>query len=347
MKNTISTIGLDLAKSVFQVHGIDADEQVVVRRKLTRSRLLGYFAKLPPCLVGMEACATAHYWAREIGALGHEVRLMPPQYVKPYVKTQKNDMADAEAICEAVTRPTMRFVPAKTVEQQSLMVLHGVRDQLIGISTKLVNVIRGHLAEFGVIGAKGRMGVAAILKVLADPTDKRIPVLARRCLKSLAKELVRVKRDILEMDRRVMKVHRASAVSRRLETIPGIGPIIATRVAAEVANPGSFKTGRAFSAWIGLVPKQHSSGGRDRLGHITKNGHPQLRRLLVAGAMSMIIRAKRAGFTRHPWLVRLLERKPTKIAAVALANKLARMVWALMMKGGTFDPARLKPAAAA
>lgn len=193
-------------------------------------------------------------------------------------------MADAEAICEAVTRPTMRFVPAKTVEQQSLMVLHGVRDQLIGISTKLVNVIRGHLAEFGVVGAKGRMGVTAILKVLADPTDKRIPVLARQCLKSLAKELVRVKRDILEMDRRIMKVHRASAVSRRLETIPGIGPIIATRVAAEVANPGSFKTGRAFSAWIGLVPKQHSSGGRDRLGHITKNGHPQLRRLLVAGA---------------------------------------------------------------
>ena len=269
MKKLIATVGLDLAKSVFQVHGIDADEQVVVRRKLSRSRLLGYFAKLPPCLVGMEACATAHYWAREIGALGHEVRLMPPQYVKPYVKTQKNDMADAEAICEAVTRPTMRFVPAKTVEQQSLMVLHGVRDQLIGISTKLVNVIRGHLAEFGVVGAKARMGVTAILKVLADPTDKRIPALARQCLKSLAKELIGVKRDILEMDRRIMKVHRASAVSRRPETIPGIGPVIATRVAAEVANPGSFKTGRAFSAWIGLVPKQHSSGGRDRLGHIT------------------------------------------------------------------------------
>ncbi len=343
MKKTITTIGLDLAKSVFQVHGIDAEEHVVVRRKLSRSRLLDYFAKLEPCLVGMEACATAHHWAREIGALGHEVKLMPPQYVKPYVKTQKNDMADAEAICEAVTRPTMRFVPIKTVDQQALMVLHGVRDQLIRMSTKLINTLRGHLAEFGVVGAKGRLGVETILKVLADPKDKRIPALARRCLKPLAKELIRVKRDILEMDRRIMKVHRASELSKRLETIPGVGPVIATRVAAEVADPSIFKTGRAFSAWIGLVPKQHSSGGRDKLGHITKTGHPQLRRLLVAGAMSMIIRAKKDGFTRHPWLVRLLERKPAKIAAIALANKLGRMIWALMTKGDIFEPARLKP----
>ncbi len=343
MKKPIVTIGLDLAKSVFQVHGIDAEGEVVVRRKLSRSRLLDYFIKLEPCLVGMEACATAHHWGREISALGHEVKLMPPQYVKPYVKTQKNDMADAEAICEAVTRPTMRFVPIKSKEQQALLVLHGVRDQLIGMSTKIINTIRGHMAEFGVVGAKGRMGVETILKVLANPSDKRIPALARRCLKSLARELLRVKRDILEMDRRILKVHRANDLSKRLETIPGVGPIIATRVTADVADPGSFKSGRAFSAWIGLVPKQHSSGGRDRLGHITKAGHPQLRRLLVAGAMSMIIRAKKDGFTRHPWLVRLLERKPTKIAAVALANKLGRMIWALMMKGETFEPARLKP----
>lgn len=346
MKKAITVIGLDLAKSVFQVHGIDADGEVLVRRKLSRSRLLDYFAKLEPCLVGMEACATAHHWARELGALGHDVKLMPPQYVRPYVKTQKNDMADAEAICEAVTRPTMRFVPVKTVEQQSLMVLHGVRDQLISISTKLINTIRGHLAEFGVVGAKGRLGVEAILKILADPNDARIPALARRCLTPLASELKRVKRDILNMDRRIMMVHRASKLSKRLGTIPGVGPVTATRVAAEVADPGSFKSGRAFSAWIGLVPRQHSSGGRDRLGHITKTGHPQLRRLLVAGAMSMIIRARQLGFSKHPWLVRLLERKPVKVVAVALANKIGRMIWALMVSGERFKAEKLVAEAA-
>ena len=339
--STITTVGLDLAKSVFQVHGIDAQGDVVVRKRLTRSRVLDFFSKLEPCLVGMEACGTAHHWAREIGALGHEVRLMPPQYVKPYVKTQKNDMADAEATCEAVTRPTMRFVPVKTKDQQSLMVMHGVRDQLISISTKLINSIRGHLAEFGVVGAKGRLGVEKIIEILCDRGDARIPELARRCLMPLVDELKRVRRDILKMDRQVMKVHRASALSKRLETIPGVGPIIATRVASEVADPSCFKSGRSFSAWIGLVPKQHSTGGRDRLGHITKAGHGQLRRLLVAGAMSVIRRAKQLGFTRHPWLVRLLERKPAKVAAVALANKIGRMIWALMTSGDQFKAKKL------
>ncbi len=339
--STITTVGLDLAKSVFQVHGIDAQGDVVVRKRLTRSRVLDFFSKLEPCLVGMEACGTAHHWAREIGALGHEVRLMPPQYVKPYVKTQKNDMADAEATCEAVTRPTMRFVPVKTKDQQSLMVMHGVRDQLISISTKLINSIRGHLAEFGVVGAKGRLGVEKIIEILCDRGDARIPELARRCLMPLVDELKRVRRDILKMDRQVMKVHRASALSKRLETIPGVGPIIATRVASEVADPSCFKSGRSFSAWIGLVPKQHSTGGRDRLGHITKAGHGQLRRLLVAGAMSVIRRAKQLGFTRHPWLVRILERKPAKVAAVALANKIGRMIWALMTSGDQFKAKKL------
>lgn len=343
MKKDISVVGLDLAKSVFQIHGVAADGEVVVRRKLSRSRLLEYFAKLEPCLVGMEACATAHYWAREIRALGHEVKLMPPQYVKPYVKSQKNDMADAEAICEAVTRPTMRFVPIKTPDQQALLVLHGVRDQWVRLSTRLINTLRGHLAEFGIVAAKGRMGVEAILAILLDDEDERIPTLARESLMPLAHELGLVKRHILEADRTIAKVHRASPTSKRLETIPGVGPVIATRVIAEVTDPSSFKSGRAFSAWIGLVPKQHSSGGRDKLGHITKKGNPELRRLLVAGAMSMIIRAKQADFTRHPWLVRLLERKPTKVAAIALANKIGRMIWALMIKGGKFDPQRLMP----
>jgi transposase len=344
MKQQITVIGLDLAKSVFQVHGIGEDGEVVVRRKLSRSRVLDYFGKLEPCLVGIEACATAHHWAREIGALGHEVKLMPPQYVKPYVKSQKNDMADAEAICEAVTRPTMRFVPIKTVDQQALLVLHGVRDQWVRLSTRLINTLRGHLAEFGIVAAKGRMGVEAILAILLDDSDARIPILARESLIPLAHELGIVKQRILEADRAIKLIHRSSPTSKRLETIPGVGPVIATRIIAEVADPSSFKSGRAFSAWIGLVPKQHSSGGRDKLGHITKKGNPQLRRLLVAGAMSMIIRAKLDGFTRHPWLVRLLERKPTKVAAIALANKMGRMIWALMVKGGKFNPERLIPA---
>lgn len=343
MKKDITVVGLDLAKSVFQVHGIGDDGEVLVRRKLSRSRVLAYFSKLAPCLVGMEACATAHHWAREIGGLGHEVKLMPPQYVKPYVKSQKNDMADAEAICEAVTRPTMRFVPIKTTDQQALLVLHGARDQWVRLSTRLINVLRGHLAEFGVVAAKGRMGVEAILAILLDDQDERIPALARESLIPLAYELGLVKQRILEADRTIMKMHSSSSLSKRLETIPGVGPIIATRVIAEVADPSSFKSGRAFSAWIGLVPKQHSSGGKERLGSITKKGNPELRRLLVAGAMSMIIRAKQDGFTRHPWLVRLLERKPTKVAAIALANKMGRMIWALMTKGESFDPQRLIP----
>lgn len=344
MNRAITVIGLDLAKSIFQVHGIDEEGGVVLRRKLSRAKVLDFFAKLGPCLVGMEACATAHHWARELTALGHEVKLMPPQYVKPYVKTQKNDMADAEAICEAVTRPTMRFVPIKSPEQQSLLVLHGVRDHWVRLSTRLINTLRGYLAEFGVVAARGRMGVEAILKILSDDCDDRIPCAVRECLQPLAAQLLHVKHQVLQADRQIRKAHRADGLSRRLETIPGIGPVIATRVVAEVSDPASFKSGRAFSAWIGLVPKQHSSGGRDRLGRITRKGNPELRRLLVAGAMSMIIRAKKAGFTRHPWLVRLLERKPTMVAAIALANKLGRMIWALMVKGERFDPARLMPA---
>lgn len=344
MKKIITVIGLDLAKSVFQVHGIDAEGEVVVRRKLSRSRLLAYFSKLERCLVGMEACATAHHWGREIRALGHEVKLMPPQFVKPYLKSQKNDMRDAEAICEAVTRPTMRFVPIKTPDQQALLALHGVRDHWVRLSTRLINTLRRYLAEFGIVAARGRMGVEAILATLEDDRDEHIPALARDSLLPLARELRHVKQQILEADRKIMKAHKANAVCQRLETIPGVGPVIATRVVAEVSNPAVFKSGRAFSAWIGLVPKQNSSGGRERLGRITKKGNPELRRLLVAGAMSMIIRAKQLGFTRHPWLSRLLERKPMMVAAIALANKIGRMIWALMVKGERFDPAKLMPA---
>ena len=341
MTKGITVIGLDLAKSFFQVHAIDAKGEVVVRRKLSRSRVIDFFSKLEPCLVGMEACATAHHWGREIRALGHEVKLMPPQFVKPYLKSQKNDMADAEAICEAVTRPTMRFVPIKTVDQQSIMVLQGVRDQLISMRIKVSNTIRGYLAEFGIVAAKGRLGLDAIVATLSDKSDDRLPDLARRCLVHLAQQLEQIKRDILEMDRKVLAVHRASRVSQRLATIPGIGPVIATRFIAEVSDPERFKSGRALSAWVGLVPRQHSSGGKDRLGRITKAGNPGLRSLLVIGAISMIRRAKMSGFTQYPWLVRLLERKPGKVAAVALANKMVRMIWALMVRDETFDPDKL------
>ncbi len=344
MDKSITVIGLDLAKSVFQVHGINAEGEVVVRRKLSRSRVLAYFNQLEPCLVGMEACATAHYWGRELSALGHEVKLMAPQFVKPYLKSQKNDMRDAEAICEAVTRPTMRFVPIKTPDQQALLALHGVRDHWVRLSTRLINTLRGYLAEFGIVASRGRMGVEAILEVLADDEDDRIPDLARECLMPLASELRHVKRQILETDRKILKAHRANSICQRLETIPGVGPVIATRVVAEVPDPGIFKSGRAFSAWVGLVPKQHSSGGRERLGRITKKGNPELRRLLVAGAMSMIIRAKQLGFTKHPWLSRLLERKPMMVVAIAMANKIGRMIWALMVKGEKFNPAKLMPA---
>ena len=344
MDKSITVIGLDLAKSVFQVHGINAEGEVVVRRKLSRSRVLAYFNQLDPCLVGMEACATAHYWGRELKALGHEVKLMPPQFVKPYLKSQKNDMRDAEAICEAVTRPTMRFVPIKTPDQQALLALHGVRDHWVRLSTRLINTLRGYLAEFGIVAARGRMGVEAILDTLADDQDDRIPDLARECLMPLANELRHVKQQILETDRKILKAHRANSICQRLDTIPGVGPVIATRVVAEVPDPRVFKSGRAFSAWVGLVPKQHSSGGRERLGKITKKGNPELRRLLVAGAMSMIIRAKQLGFTKHPWLSRLLERKPMMVVAIAMANKIGRMIWALMVKGEKFNPAKLMPA---
>ena len=274
MDKSITVIGLDLAKSVFQVHGINAEGEVVVRRKLSRSRVLAYFNQLEPCLVGMEACATAHYWGRELRALGHDVKLMPPQFVKPYLKSQKNDMRDAEAICEAVTRPTMRFVPIKTPDQQALLALHGVRDHWVRLSTRLINTLRGYLAEFGIVAARGRMGVEAILETLADDEDDRIPNLARECLIPLANELRHVKRQILDTDRKIMRVHRSNDMCQRLETIPGVGPVIATRVVAEVPDPRIFKSGRAFSAWVGLVPKQHSSGGRDRMGRITKTGNP-------------------------------------------------------------------------
>lgn len=329
----ITTIGLDIAKSVFQVHGVDGNGQVVIRRKLKRRYVLAFFQKLPACLVGIEACATSHHWSRQLQALGHKVRLMPPVYVKPYVKRQKNDAADAEAICEAVTRVNMRFVETKTVEQQSCLMLHRTRHLFIREQTAVINVIRAHLAEFGIVAPVGRKGVEELLRVIADPADKRIPEIARACLAALGTQLQRLKEQLLEFDRMIMAWHRSDERSRRLDEAPGIGPMLATAVVATVADPKAFRSGRNFSAWVGLVPKQHSSGGKDRLGHISKQGDRYLRGLFVAGALAVIRYAKIYGTRHRPWLTALLARRPTKVAAIALANKIARMAWAMMVKG--------------
>ncbi len=329
----VTTIGLDIAKSVFQVHGVDAEGNVVIRRQLKRRYVLAFFQKLPPCLVGIEACASAHHWSRELQALGHTVRLMPPAYVKPYVKRHKNDAIDAEAICEAVTRPNMRFVATKTREQQSFMTLHRTRHLLIRQQTSVINAIRAHLAEFGIVAPVGRNGVEQLLGVVADASDKRLPELARASVSALGDQLRALKAKILQFDRLIMAWHRSSEASRRLDDIPGVGPALATALVATVADPRAFRSGRNFSAWIGLVPKQHSSGGKDRLGSISKRGDRYLRGLFVAGALAVIRYAKIHGTKHRPWLTALLARRPTKIAAIALANKIARMAWAMMARG--------------
>jgi transposase len=330
---TITTIGLDIAKSVFQVHGVDVAGQVVIRRQLKRRYVLVFFQKLAPCLIGIEACASSHHWSRELKALGHTVRLMPPAYVKPYVKRQKNDAADAEAICEAVTRANMRFVPTKTSEQQSCLMLHRTRHLFIRQQTAVINAIRAHFAELGIVAPVGRKGVEELLSVVAGPADKRVPDIARECLAALGAHLRRLKEQILEFDRMIIAWHRSSDTSRRLDDIPGVGPMLATALVAGVADPKAFRSGRNFSAWIGLVPKQRSSGGKDRLGSISKQGDRYLRSLLVAGALAVIRYAKIHGTKHRPWLTALLARRPTKVAAIALANKIARMAWAMMARG--------------
>ena len=330
---TITTVGLDIAKSVFQMHGVDAEGQVVIRRQLKRRYVLAFFQKLSPCLVGIEACASSHHWSRELKALGHTVRLMPPAYVKPYVKRQKNDATDAEAICEAVTRANMRFVETKTPEQQSGMVLHRARHLFIRQQTAVINAIRAHLAEFGIVAPVGRNGVEELLNVVTDPSDKRVPEIAGACLAALGVQLHRLKEQILEFDRMIRAWHRSNKMSLRLDDCPGVGPVLATALVGSVADPKTFRSGRNFSAWIGLVPKQHSSGGKDRLGGINKQGDRYLRGLFVAGALAVIRYAKIHGTKHRPWLTALLARRPTKVAAIALANKIARMVWAMMARG--------------
>jgi transposase len=319
----ITTIGLDLAKHVFQVHGVDAEGSAV-----RRGQLLIFFSRLPRCVVGLEACATAHYWARELRALGHEVRLMPAQYVKAYVKRNKNDAADAEAIGEAVVRPTMRFVPTKTAEQQAALLLHRCRERLVRQRTALVNALRAHLAEFGVIAPQGLRNVGKLIAIVRDEADARLPDLARQVLQVLAGQIEQVETALAAIEKQLMAWHKSNPVSQRLATIPGIGPIIATAIAATVVEPSGFRSRREFAAWLGLVPRQNSTGGKHRLGGISKRGNQYLRRLLINGASANLLRSKATN--ADPWVIGLRRRRPSLVVAVALANKTARIAWAVM-----------------
>ena len=332
----ITTIGLDLAKNIFQVHGVDEAGEVVVRKQLRRAQVLGFFAALERCVIGVEACATAHHWARELIALGHDVRLMPPNYVKAYVKRHKNDAADAEAICEAVRRPAMRFVPVKTADQQAILMMHRARALLIRQRTMLVNALRGHLAEFGVVGAKGLHKVEGLIAIIRNGSDGRIPEVARSVLMVIACQIDDVETKIAGVEAQILGWHKSNPTSRRLATIPGIGPIIATAIAATVPDPKVFRSGREFSAWLGLVPRQNSTGGKARLGGISKRGDGYLRRLLVNGAHAALFWSKAA--KTDPWLTSLRARKHRLVATVALANKTARIAWAVMSKEEKYRP---------
>lgn len=332
----ITTLGIDLAKSVFQLHGVDADGTVILQKKLRRGTVLGFLGKLESCLIGMEACATSHHWAREIAALGHEVRLIPPAYVKPYVKRQKNDAADAEAICEAVTRPNMRFVPVKTEEQQGVLVLHRSRDLLMRQRTMILNAIRAHFAEFGIIAPQGPRKVIELVARLRDDGNLGLSEVAQSALLALAEQLESLATRVRAIEQQLLAWHRQNAASQRLETIPGVGIITATALTASVPDPTVFKSGRQFAAYLGLVPRQNSSGGKDRLGHISKMGNGYLRRLLVVGATSITRRAPTTDTRTGAWVRSLLDRKPTRLVTVAIANKTARTAWALLAKGESY-----------
>lgn len=334
----ITTVGLDLAKRVIQVHAVDTSGDVVVRKALRRSQVLPFFAKLPPCLIGIEACGTSHHWARELTKLGHEVRLMPPAYVKPYVKRGKNDAVDAEAICEAVTRPTMRFVAMKSAEQQAALSLHRTRNLLVKQRTQLVNMIRGLLAEFGIDIPEGLLRALGLARqIAAKEVAPDVPPTAMQVLGLLCEQVLDVHLRLQAIDRSILAQLRTDDVARRLSTVPGIGPVSATALAASVADPGQFRSGREFAAWLGLTPSQNSSGGKDRLGRITKMGDRYLRKLLVVGATSLIRGAKYKPETADPKLVALLARKPVRVASVAMANKMARVVWAIMVRGEVYQ----------
>jgi transposase len=330
-------IGMDTAKSVFQLHGVDENEVVVVRRQLRRTEMIRYFENLPPTLVAIESCGSSHHWARLLESFGHEVKLIPPQYVKPYVKRGKNDAADAEALCEAVTRPTMRFVPVKSPDRQAACMLMTVRERLVSVKSQLSNAFRSYAAEFGIVGPSGRQNVDGLIeRVLEDDT---LPELARELFQFQAKEYAVVAARLEEINTKLMKWHRADELSRRIATIPGVGPIGSTMLSMKAPPAAMFKSGRDFAAWLGLTPRDHSTGGRTRLGGITKAGDPSIRSTLIVGATALLRHIRKGNTKASPWLAGIIERKPPKLVAVALANKFARIAWRLMMSGGVYNRA--------
>jgi len=331
----VSTIGLDLAERVFQAHGADATGHVVFRKRLTRGKLLEFFAAQPPCTVAMEACAGAHHWARAIGELGHTARLIPPAYVKPYVKRQKNDVADAEAICEAAQRPSMRFVPVKSEAQQASAVVFRARDLLVRQRTQCINALRGHLSEYGYVFPQGITHAGTLIAHVEDP-NSLLPDSARTVLMVLTGTLTALEAQVEKLDGEITRRAKADPMACRLMTIPGIGPIAATAIVALVPAPEGFRAGRDFAAWLGLTPMQKSSGGKQKLGAISKRGERTIRRLLILGASAVVRWAGQRDTSEGTWLARMLARKPKMLVTVALANKTARIVWALLVKGGVY-----------
>jgi transposase len=340
----ISTIGIDLAKSVFAIHGVDEKGETVLRKTLRRSQVVSFFAQLEPCLIGMEACSSAHYWGRELAKLGHDVRLMPPSYVKAYVKRGKTDAIDAEASCEAVRRPSMRFVPVKSAEEQALLALHRARDLLVRQKTQIGNTIRGLFAEFGFVAAPGKEKLAA-LAVLLGKDDTRLPLLARTALAPLFRRFEELDVEIASLERQIVAAHRGNEASRRLAAVPGIGPLTATALIASIGDVSRFKSGRDLAAWIGLTPQPRSTGGKERLGRVSKQGNRYLRRLLVQGAMAVLFAGMRRS-VHTPWIAGLLARKRSpKVVALALANKMARIAWVLLARNEAYRPAASSAAA--
>lgn len=343
--NEITRIGMDTSKHVFQLHGVDSEERVVLRRRLRRREVVRFFARLAPTEIGIEACGGSHHWAQELGRLGHEVKLLAPQLVKPYVKRGKNDAADAEALCEAMSRPTMRFVAVKTAEQQAEQMLFGQRERLQRQRTRLSNTIRGYAAEFGVVAPKGLCRIEPLLGRIA--AEESLPELARRLFAELGEEFAELEVRLQQAEARLVAWQKEDETCKRLKEIPGVGPVIAAALVMKVADAGAFGCGRQFAAWLGLTPKDHSTAGRQRLGGITKAGDEQLRYLLVNGATAVVQQAQRRPERASPWLVAMLARKPAKLAAVALANRIARIAWALMAHGGRYQASRSLHAASA
>ena len=335
-------IGIDLAKRVFQVHGAASDGRPVLRKKVSRAQLLSLLAQQPRALVAMEACATAHFWGRAIEELGHQVRLIPPVYVKPFVRRQKNDAANAEAIAEAASRPSMRFVSVKTEDQQARSMIFRTRDLLVRQRTQLVNALRGHLAEHGIIAAQGFSKVKVLAAALDQATS--LPVIVRELGQRYVDHIARLDVEIGELDKRLRQLVRDDETSKRLQTLPGIGPITAAAIEAFAPPMATFKRGRDFAAWLGLVPRQHSTGGKPRLGRTSKMGQRDIRRLLIIGAMAVISWAARKGAAEGSWLARQMAKKPRLVVAIALANKMARAVWAMVTRGENYRGSALAAA---